>query len=452
MAEIEKGLQALTETIATLVGEAVSNKTVQPEEELLLQWKVKDFGYNDSGITTSGAATETVPKKSWFRASIALQKRIAEHETYKTALEELKQAYPASPEMERHLERFAGTILNICLSTSGTCATSDMAGATKRFMNDLAGGPVTYKAKVELQGVTLRPERIELDLGLSIRKPRKEDLEAAIHPFGLLEQSLANPSAIVDVEFLGRRGQNRDVQMKVEQCVAILRLFDVGSVRWTRYHMESDSLLDSVGHGALTSGDRAGALERYLIKYEDEPKLKAFWGTMSIAMPKDIYDFQKQISHITLAYDRYSDGLLHNGIIERRIANAVMGLEALLLYESQELSYRLGVRASKLLGLTGKNPLEVRDVIKDAYRIRNTFAHGGHLAYKEKKKLERRYGDVREFLLRLLGYLRCAIIVMILSRASKDELIDLIDDALIDSAKHQQLENRVSGARTIAVG
>jgi hypothetical protein len=122
---------------------------------------------------------------------------------------------------------------------------------------------------------------------------------------------------------------------------------------------------------------------------------------------------------------------------------------ALFLEETQELSYRLGLRISKILSLVGKNPLKVRGDIKEAYGIRSTFAHGGHLDYKAKKRLERKYGDVKNLVLAILDYLRLSIIIMILSRSSKDELVDLIDDALLDSAKHQELQSRVSDANNL---
>jgi hypothetical protein len=75
--------------------------------------------------------------------------------------------------------------------------------------------------------------------------------------------------------------------------------------------------------------------------------------------------------------------------------------------------------------MLGRDPLKVREVIKEAYAIRSAFAHGGHLDYKAKKRLERKYGDVKSLLLSLLDYLRLSIIIIILSRVSKDELVDL---------------------------
>src|SRR5437868_15440061 len=99
---------------------------------------------------------------------------------------------------------------------------------------------------------------------------------------------------------------NSSFQTRFEQFFALLRLFNVGSVRYISYDMWSDSLLDFMAGGTITSGERGSALETYVIKSDEESKLKQFWQKLSVLLPKDIYDFQKQISHITLAYDRYS--------------------------------------------------------------------------------------------------------------------------------------------------
>jgi hypothetical protein len=156
-------------------------------------------------------------------------------------------------------------------------------------------------------------------------------------------------------------------------------------------------------------------------------------------------------NYLTIAYNRYSEALLKNGLFERRVANAVMGLEALILKpgEKQELTYRLGIRISKLLSQLGYSPHEARNVINDAYKVRNLFAHGGQLDYKGKKKLESKYHDIKNLLLPTLNYLRILLVVMILTKKGKDEFIDLIDDSLVDKEKETQLHGTLSEVREI---
>jgi hypothetical protein len=52
---------------------------------------------------------------------------------------------------------------------------------------------------------------------------------------------------------------------------------------------------------------------------------------------------------------------------------------------------------------------------------------------------------------RVLDYLRVSIIAMVLCRKGKPELIDLIDDALLDSEKNEELKNLIRPAIAITL-
>jgi len=252
----------------------------------------------------------------------------------------------------------------------------------------------------------------------------------------------------LEIEFLGR--QANEIQIKVEQAIAILRLFKVGSVKYTSYRMHSESITDLMASGIFTAGERGGALERSQIRKGDVPRLKTFWQSMIKSLPQNFYEFgETRLDHITVAYKRYCDSLLQNGVLERRIANAVMGLESLFLKggEMQELIYRLRMRIAKIFVLLGRDSYKVKDIVGDAYKVRSLFVHGAHLSYKQKRRLNREYGDIRSFLLSLLDYLRISIIVMIFMKKEKEELLDLIDDSLVDRDKDTQLSNLLNSAR-----
>src|SRR2546422_822861 len=92
-------------------------------------------------------------------------------------------------------------------------------------------------------------------------------------------------------------------------------------------------------------------------------------------------------SSLTIAHTRYKEALFETPLFENRVATAMMGLEALFLDETQELSYRLSVRVSKTISFLKRDPFEVRETIKDAYSIRSKFAHGNVLTHKDRRKL-----------------------------------------------------------------
>jgi hypothetical protein len=251
--------------------------------------------------------------------------------------------------------------------------------------------PVKYGAEVELNGIILRPETVEPVFGITLRQPRIEDLEKetpACLP-NLRDSFFPNPSAYLRIEFLGRG--IRELQIKVYQAITILRLFRVGSVRYASYRTYSDSVTDMMAGGLTSAGSKELALEKYLITADDVPKLRKFWLAIGNYLPSTLFEFdQTKADHLGIAYTRYSDALLQNGLMERRIANAIMGMESLYLKgsETQELVYRLGLRVGKLLRILGFDHHDVKKNIADAYRIRNLFAHGSQLSYKQKRKLK----------------------------------------------------------------
>jgi len=92
---------------------------------------------------------------------------------------------------------------------------------------------------------------------------------------------------------------------------------------------------------------------------------------------------------------------------------------------------------------------DVKRNLGEAYRVRNLFAHGSQLSYREKRRLELKYKDLKNLLLTVLNYLRVSIIVAIFLKKGKDELIDLLDDSLIDNQKGDQLSSWISSAKEV---
>ena len=226
------------------------------------------------------------------------------------------------------------------------------------FLKDITEEPLKYGAEVELDGIVVLPENIEVktrDTNISLRPTRIEDLEKEFPVYGFIMQPyLKTPSAILNIEFLGR--EVNEIQIKVNQAITILRLFKVGSVKYISYRMHSESVTNVMASGISTAGESERVLEKSQITEEDIQTLRKFWQIMTKSLPLSFYAFgETKLDHITIAYKRYCDALLQNGVLERRIANAVMGLESLFLKggEKQELIYRLTIRIAKLFSLLG---------------------------------------------------------------------------------------------------
>ena len=86
------------------------------------------------------------------------------------------------------------------------------------------------------------------------------------------------------------------------------------------------------------SGEIYRALEKYLVIHKDARTLKQFFQIMYNFIPQSFFEISSltKVDYSTIAYNRYCDALLQNGVLERRIATVVMGLEALFLKKMKE--------------------------------------------------------------------------------------------------------------------
>lgn len=453
-AKLYELLRELANTTKKIIDDGLASGSLKPDVEVYFRWKLKDFKYDDNGPSDASAQGEQFLKEDWFRASIKISEEAKNSSIYKTCLEYLKSRF-GDRMSDQYLDSFVSKVIFDCLYNKRFDEHAIISLA-ERLLKGLKGEPLKYGAKVELQGVVLRPDKVDIAHGIIVRKTAKEDLEKE-HPYysiamGPLSSLHPMPSSILEIEFLGTRGN--EIQKKVEEATALLRLFKVGSVKHSSYHMRTESLVDIGAGGTMWSHDITTALEKYLITEDDIKPLKKFWENLQSILPESIFwSSQGKEDHVTIAYKRYSEALIQNGIIERRIANAIMGLEALLLKpgETQELVYRLSNRVAKCLGIFNFNTLEIKKIVSDAYRVRNLFAHGGQLSYKEKKKIEEKYKDVRNLLKYVLDYLRICIVAFITLNVVKDEFIDLIDASFLDRKSEEQLTGALNTAKYILV-
>jgi hypothetical protein len=251
-----------------------------------------------------------------------------------------------------------------------------------------------------------------------------------------LINDLNTPSAIVELTgtSLPNLVWNKDT-LEVNTLISILSLFRVGGVEFIEYDTQIDSMFPS--KGISTKKIRLLRSGNYLVSNEDVESLKLFWlNTKSVSLPASAYPgLLEKPDELSIAYDRYNDSL-EIGIIEKRISSAVMGLEALFLKEVDELPYRLSMRVGKLLSLAKDNykPVEVRDNLKAAYKIRNKYVHGVTLKTEQRIELE-----VNQFAQIVKDYLRASIVAL-LKRPSKTSLIDKIDDSFLDSSKDEEIK------------
>jgi len=297
-----------------------------------------------------------------------------------------------------------------------------------------------FNIRVYVEGLSLEGTEIQLDDDTILRNARSQSYEVEVGPFGWEPQS-SFPSAFLDIKATsptmpGVSGNK--VEGTVEIGVAALRLFKVGIVHYTRYDWHTKTIIGPPG-GSISPNMSYVENPSYVIRKHDVDTLTKFWLEVKQRLPKEVERdwIAERASFLTLAFQRYSDALLRNGVVERRIATGVMGLEALYLSGGAEASYKLRVRAAKVLGFLGYDSAEVLENLKEGYGVRSAFVHGSLSKEDDRRNLATLMAHVLE-------YLRASILVILLGGCKdKSDMIELADNALIHEDANNELKSRM---------
>ncbi len=424
---------------------------LKPEKTLLWRPRVTDWRYTEKGLSVH-ATSDEVSKASWHRAEVTLAESTERRPEYGTALALLGEGMPSDQNPQQKLRRFVSVVARASLLRARQTE-SQRRALVDRFLLDLEGTCQRCSVKVDIEGLMVFSDPIKFtDQGMTVvlRRSEPDDLAKEV-PVGWfpLQTALA-PTAILEIRVKVRRFI--ELQATLDQLMAVLRLFGVGSVRFTSYVPVSQSITEFFPLGTAYYGPREQVLETGLIRQEEASRLPAFWRRLRSAMGPSFSDrIPKDAKPAGIAYQRYCDALFRNGLTERRVAGAVMGLESVLLRadERQDLSYRLRMRAAMLLGCLGCDRGRVADAIRRGYQVRSTFVHGGYMDEKMKAHVGDHEGGTAGFVRELLQCLRLSIVAAALAKGTKDDLIKQLDAALLGEGEASGLRKMLRPAMEV---
>ena len=312
-----------------------------------------------------------------------------------------------------------------------------------QYILELSGGTAHYHGIAFLGGLTIESDRIEVAEGIIINKPLPQDIEGAISSdvTNTIWKRLTLQIVAINVE---NDSDSEDYCMEeIERAVMILRLFKVSSVKQLSYQCETNSV--SNPHNLhVNIPETETIVETNCILATEEDRLRGFWSSISEVITPEFLKGSNSMP-IKIAYHHYFEALMAHGLFEKRIANIGMGLEALLTTKEPELKYKLSNRAATVLSLISGDSKQIRDFMKDLYDIRSKYAHGDILSPKEVVKYEKKCGDLNEFLVQALDYLRQLICASILDKTNtKDQLIKKIDDSLLSNVDRDTLSAEIN--------
>jgi hypothetical protein len=415
--------------IAKMSEEMVIRFELQPIQEKI----VEGFIYDENGVTYERSSHPFKQIKNWTKSCFDAYYLIAPSEPFLALDNLVKEKYP-SPYQSNIVKQYAFKLFHILFKIEGADSEKAISELSVAFFQQITDKPHNVKGTAYLNGIILE-NNIQIAERCLLRKTVQRDLEL---PKNAINDSyhLPLPSAVLEMEMQLTEKQHGLFQEKIMGFVLLIRLFDVGSISYNYYEMQ----FDVITGGHISTGSPHGFLfpwRKYFLKATEEKRFIYFIN--HFIKYKDLLNSHKGVNHINIAFDRYSEALLENVSIERRIANAVMGLEALLSTQNPEIKFSLSLRVGKLLSVFRVDPLSVKLFVGQAYNIRSKFAHGGHLTKEIKNKLEAEFNGIDNFTTTIFNYLRICIVIYIATGIAKKDLMKITDDALLDVTASEKL-------------
>ncbi len=203
--DVSKALGKLGTKIADVTLESLKRGRLKPEQWRCLRMKPTRFEYGESGVNYSGEG-EYETTKTWHRATRTLTKQLKNSSEHLSASEILVQAFADADKARTALERFTARLVSDLLR-QGSIDQKRQEALITTLVKEVQGQPLSYGARVELDGIVVLSPPIRFTVGetdISIRATSAQDLERET-PVDVPAIGLPRvPSAVI-----GRRGSAR---------------------------------------------------------------------------------------------------------------------------------------------------------------------------------------------------------------------------------------------------
>jgi len=437
----------LVEVITSTLKSEIKTGKVQIDIVLFDRWEVNSLDYKDTGFHLAMRESQ-IAKPFTLSTSIKIAEIVHKSPEYYDLIEFLKTNahieenpvnlvnYFIIGIIEKYLENSAKFIANL----------TNLKSETDRFVDalvaDLKNESNKTKIIVECYGIILHEDEIKLSPDIILRKPIAEDFntESISSPFSIYTD-FPEPTAILDISLQAKCRQ--DLYNEILKTIAILQLFRPMCIKWHVYRINSESFNPSIKRKDPPI-EKYLTFENYILENRDVESLKDFWKIVYPILPQNLnISDENDINFISNAYRFYSDSISQNGMIERKIASAVIGLDSIFLKTINEdkKSKQLTLRISKLLINENFDPTMIKDVIGEAYFCRSKYLHGELLSNKDRQRIAEKYGgNVNNLLTVILEFLRISIVILFhFQSGNKEKFLDMIDMSLNDENGNQPL-------------
>jgi hypothetical protein len=225
-------------------------------------------------------------------------------------------------------------------------------------------GTLRYRSFVPLYNFHMTASRIRIDNDFVIRKIKSDEyvLVAKQSPHEVYSLRYAIEFSSTIFEYNVKSGP------KLDRTITFLRLYKQGAISYSEVY-DTPAVDLALGMSIKSKSRSSQRFPEFHLNQNDIKRLRRFYSDFI-----DIYNKIEEHSFFYIAIDRFNSSLEEMESADK-IIDLSIALEALFSTSSEDLTYKLRIRVSVLLGID-YNPNFLYDFIGKAYGIRSNLVHG----------------------------------------------------------------------------
>ncbi|MFH1050534.1 MAG: hypothetical protein V1779_06335 [bacterium] len=463
--ELQIALKILQKNIDKEISKVIKNKNLKKTETLIFKYIIKEFEYEYKKpiIKNSNYGFYLKEDNDKFRFKIndqELWKSVEFKTVYDLLLKNENNKLTDMVKIEKHfiVRNFISDYINI-KTNNYIIDKNERINLISSYIKKILNQSIKHYIKLELKGIevdNIHKFSIDKKSHFSFRRVTKQDLEVECDAYAFINGTAkpyiiteychwAVPTTIFEILMFTNKRDN--LISETLKSISILRLFKTAGVIVISNVESSELNSKSTINYRLLSKNREfiSTLGDYKVDIFNRNEFIKFWKKLVQILPESIYDDNNYKNEpLSIAYRAYLDALLQNSSVEKRITDAVMGLESLYLNGQGELKFRLSNYVSLVFSHLGFDSKRASQIINLGYDLRSSYVHGNSNIVNYTKKIKKLGLSIMEFQLIIYDFLRLSIIIVLLLEIEKDDFLNLIDLALIDKNSNIELRRKIS--------
>lgn len=308
----------------------------------------------------------------------------ARQQEFHDSLEVCAQAMAESGS-RRRVENIRGDLgqflIAVVRRSADELSTKSVEVMTDNFLHEVSGGALEWRGIIWLSGIIAAENSIQVKDGITLRRPESRDFSRrAPADLGIQNLYPFPPDSILECHFVAPEPPD------LGPLINALSLYRAAPVKPYLHNWTNNSLIRDRFFSHDLAKPASPGLSLPELSTANDDKLGSFVQAVAHRLPSKPLGYHSDAMWNGLKF--YFRALHNASDVEERLFLVVASLEASLLLGTRGGSHMVKQRAAAMLQFAGLRARDVFEEMSEAYKFRNSYAHGEDIKAEELERVK----------------------------------------------------------------